>query len=132
MSAFLALQRVFAAHGIAGYPVNENKVPIIRNPQCLGIRGSTVLAEKFPHAHTLGFAAGKRNRITVVDIDSGDEAVACEARRVFGDTPFEVLTPSGGRHLYYRHNGEARRIRPVPEIDLLGSGAVIGGGLARG
>ena len=36
-----------------------------------------------------------------------------------------MLTPSGGRHLYYRYNGEARRIRPFPDVDILGGGNVV-------
>jgi hypothetical protein len=60
-----------------------------------------------------------------VDIDCPDERLVGEIEARFGVTPLQVLTPSGGRHLYYRYNGEARRIRPLPDVDVLGGGNVV-------
>ncbi|WP_395708533.1 bifunctional DNA primase/polymerase [Reyranella sp.] len=66
-----------------------------------------------------------RNGLTVVDIDSTDDRLVDECLARFGDTPLQVLTPSGGRHLYFRNNGETRRIRPLPDVDVLGAGNVV-------
>lgn len=43
-------------------------------------------------------------------------------------TPLHVLTPRGGRHLYFRFNGELRRIKPITDVDFLGSGPVVAAG----
>src|ERR1700674_3344004 len=106
---FCAMQKLYADHGIATYPIGENKKPVITNFQRVGLKGSRALAEKFTNADAFGFVAGERNRLTIVDVDSNDEALVYEVRGRFGDTPLQVITPSGGRHLYYRHNGERRR-----------------------
>jgi hypothetical protein len=128
MSAFADLQRVYAEHQIATYPLTEGKTPAIRGYASVGAGGSRQLAMKFPTATAAGFIAGSRNRLTVVDIDSPDERLVGEIQDRFGVTPFHVLTPSGGWHSYYRHAGEVRRIRPLPDVDILGAGSVVAAG----
>jgi hypothetical protein len=59
--------------------------------------------------------------VTIVDVD--DVSLLDEARNWFGQTPLESKTPKG-HHLWYRSNGEPRRIRPLGNdvgIDVLGS-----------
>ena len=64
------------------------------------------------------------NGTTVVDIDTQDEAEVQSAQEKFGASPVIVRTGGDKFHIYYRHNGERRRIRPFfgHEIDLLGEG----------
>jgi hypothetical protein len=62
--------------------------------------------------------------VTVVDVDAPELVAVALAR--FGDTPIKVRTPSGGMHLYYRANGEGRRIRLDDRaVDILGAGSMV-------
>jgi Bifunctional DNA primase/polymerase, N-terminal/Primase C terminal 1 (PriCT-1) len=123
--AFAQLQEVYAAHRVATYPLSENKMPAIRGYERIGVHGSAQLALKFAEVTAAGFLAGSRNRITVADIDTDDEKLVEEIENRYGATPLLVRTPSGGWHAYYRHAGEARRIRPLPDVDILGGGNVV-------
>lgn len=125
MTGFPSLQAAYAAHRVATYPLKQDKTPAVRSYDRIGAPFSAQLAMRFPGATAAGFVAGPRNRITVVDIDSTDDRLVDEMQARYGMTPLQVLTPSGGRHLYYRHNGEARRIRPLPNVDILGAGNVV-------
>jgi hypothetical protein len=125
---FPELQRAYAEHRVATYPLKQDKTPAIRGYNTVGAAGSQQLAMKFPTATACGFVAGHRNRLTVVDIDSPDERLVGEVQDRFGVTPFQVLTPSGGWHCYYRHAGEDRRIRPLQDVDILGGGNVVAAG----
>ena len=80
---------------------------------------------KFGDFMVAGFCAGRRNGITVIDIDTTDPKLVEEIERTAGPPPLHVLTPSGGRHLHYRHGGEQRRIRLLPDVDILGAGNVV-------
>src|SRR5262249_6690823 len=91
----------------------------------VGAKGSEQLAMKFPATLAAGFVAGRRNRLTVIDIDSADDRLLDEIQGRFGTTPLQVRTPSGGRHLDYRYGGEGRRIRPFPDVDVRGAGNVV-------
>jgi len=128
--AFPALQAMYAARRVATYPVTVDpdtghKKPAVAAYQRVGAPYSAQLALKFPDIMAAGFCAGLRNRLTIVDIDSTDDRLVDEIQRRYGVTPLQVVTPSGGRHLYYRHGGEARRIRPLPDVDILGAGNVV-------
>jgi hypothetical protein len=125
MGAFATIQATYAAHNIATYPLKADKTPAVRAYSRIGGPYSAQLALDYPDAAAAGFMAGPRNRVTVVDIDSPDDCLVGEIQDRFGVTPLQVLTPSGGRHLYYRHGGERRRIRPLPEVDILGGGNVV-------
>jgi hypothetical protein len=120
-------QAQYAKHGIATFPVNEEKKPLVSNYQKVGIKGAAKIAEKFCDAPGIGFMAGERSRITVIDIDERGEPPLIKAIERFGDTPLIERTASGKHHLYYRHNGELRSIRPESgvEIDILGGGVII-------
>ncbi|MDQ7251651.1 bifunctional DNA primase/polymerase [Dongia sedimenti] len=123
--AFAELQAAYSTQGVALYPLGHDKHPAIRGYEKVGTQGSSQLAMKFPAAEAAGFCAGRRNKLTVVDIDSTDDRLVDEIQARFGETPFQVVTPSGGRHLYYRHGNEPRQIRPLPDVDILGAGNVV-------
>ena len=128
---FGGAQPIYAAHGIATFPVKldaeGNKVPAITNYQRVGLPGSAALAERFGNASGLGFMTNARNRITVLDVDSTDERIFADAINYHGDTPVKVQTGSGKFHALYRFNGECRRIRKIGEapIDILGAGGYV-------
>jgi hypothetical protein len=120
-------QPEYARHGIATFPVGEEKLPAIRGWQKVGLRASTQLAQKFHDANAFAFLCGERNGLTVLDVDTTDERVLADALVRHGQSPIVVRTGSGKFHAYYRHNGEPRKIRPWPElpIDQLGGGIAL-------
>jgi hypothetical protein len=122
-------QGVYAAHRIATFPVTADKKPATKGYLRTGIRGSRELAQKprFRDANAFGFACGARNKITLVDVDSREERFVADALATYGKTPLIARTASGGHHLYYRHNGEGRQIRPVRDVplDILGGGYAV-------
>ena len=131
MGAFPEAVHMFAPLNVAVIPTQADapSVPRMRNGNKLGVRGSLELAKnpRFAEANA-GIWTGKRSGITVVDIDSNDPAIIAEAVARFGDTPLKVQTPSGGMHLYFRHNGEPRSIRPFGKefpVDTLGNGLCV-------
>jgi hypothetical protein len=115
---------VYAEHGIATFPIGPDKTPLLKGYLKVGTRASRQLTHKFASAPALGFACGPRNGLTVLDVDTQQESVLADALDRHGDTPLIVRT-GGGYHAYYRHNGERRRVRPEPEIDILGGGFAI-------
>src|SRR5262249_2047876 len=127
MTAFATIQREYAARGVVTYPLGEDKRPAIRAYDRVGRNGSAQLATKFADATAAGFCAGPKTKLTIVDIDSHDDQFVGEVRARYGASGFEVRTPSGGTHIYYRWNGERRRIRPLPNADILGAGNVVAG-----
>ena len=122
---FAAIQAAYAAHKVATYPLKEDKTPAVRHYNRIGAPYSAQLAMKFADAPAAGFYAGPLNGITVVDIDSTDTKLVDEIEKRAGRSPLHVLTPSGGRHLYYQYAGEGRRIKPLPDVDVLGAGNVV-------
>src|SRR5262249_6783728 len=100
---------------------------MVSNYAKFGLRGSAELVRKFGTATGIGFMAGERSRISVVDIDTRNETVLADALDRHGQTPIIARTGSGKFHAYYRHNGEHRMIRPEGDrpIDILGGGIVI-------
>ena len=127
MGVFANYQPVYAEHGIATFPLNDNKRPAVKGWNKIGLPASAKFAAKFTEANALGFLTNKRNGLTVLDIDTTDEKVLSDALALHGETPMIVRTASGKAHAYYRHNGERRRIRPwdgLP-IDVLGVGGLV-------
>jgi hypothetical protein len=64
--------------------------------------------------------------VTVVDIDDPSLVEAMLER--FGPTPLRTRTPSGGVHLWYRHNGERNRNLRASEnldVDIKGFNGII-------
>jgi hypothetical protein len=128
--AFAEWQGRYAAHGVAIFPVaiaDGDKRPAIRGWQHVGLRGAEQLVLKFADAQSFGFACGRRNRLTIVDMDSTDDAIVREGEQLFGRSPLLWRTGSGKFAAAYRFNGEDRRIRPIPAlpIDLLGAGMCV-------
>ena len=126
MTAFAEWQPRYAEHGVATFPVLGKKPCVTRYLQ-IGHGASAQLAMKFPDSEAFGFALGARSRITVLDIDTPDERVLADALNRHGPTPVIVRSGSGHFHLWYRHNGERRRIRPDPRtpVDILGGGFAV-------
>lgn len=123
---FAKWQPIYAEAGIATFPVDGHaKKPAVGNYLKGGLPASREWARKFSDASALGIACGRRNRLTVLDIDSPDEGLLGRALDKFGDTPIIIRTASGKFHAWYRHNGEGRKIRtamPGEPVDVLGNG----------
>jgi hypothetical protein len=131
-NVFSEYQPRYAAVGIPTFPchIAEQKKPLVRNYQRMGLPASHQLVMKGFDGKGLACMAGQRNKLTVVDIDAHGhegERLLEDAQYTYGRSRFIVRTGSGGFHAYYRYAGEARRIRPDPRqpIDLLGAGVVI-------
>jgi hypothetical protein len=78
----------------------------------------------FPSAN-IGIIAGKISNLTVIDCDNLNLSIE-ELQKEFGESPFIVSTPSGGKHLYYSSNQEAKKINfDGRKIDLIAQGAFI-------
>ena len=129
----------YAERGIATFPVRfierngkVDKVPAVCGYMRLGLRGSTELTRKFADADGIGFVLGSRNKIAVVDVDTTDENVVADVFDCYGPSPLVARSPSGGHHVYYRHNGrQHRRIRDPfwqergAPVDVLGNGFIV-------
>lgn len=130
MSAFADWQPRYAEHGIATFPVvisETDKRPAVKGYLRLGQDVSGQLAMKFADADALGFALGRRSRVSVLDVDTPDERVLADALGRHGDTPIIVRSGSGNFQAWYRHNEEGRKIRPFAKlpIDVLGAGYIV-------
>jgi Bifunctional DNA primase/polymerase, N-terminal len=110
--AFSQAAEVLWRAGLAGMPVggNDGKQPLVasftkwkRRP---GLATICKWVDKYPDAN-VGIVTGPLSGVSVVDIDSADPIVQRAIVERFGDTPLKTRTPSGGLHLWYRHNGEA-------------------------
>jgi hypothetical protein len=117
-------QGKYAEHNIITFPVKaDDKKPAVSHFLKAGMRASAAWASRPQFAHyAIGFSPGKRNGITVLDVDTTDEGVLQEALDRHGDTPIVIKTASGKAHAWYQYNGERRCIRPwegLP-IDVLG------------
>lgn len=125
-AVFAEWQPRYAAVGLPTFPVS-GKRPLIRGYLKISLLGSAELAKKFPNAAAIGVPLGKRTNLTVLDVDATDENVLHEVMSQYGDTPFIVRTGSGHFQAWYRHNGEPRSIRPIPDlpVDILGGGFVV-------
>lgn len=122
---FAEWQPRYAEAGICTFPVHDKR-PAVKGYLRLGSRTSEQLALKFANDNAFGFAC-KRSRITVLDVDTPDERVLADALAEHGQTPIIVRSGSGHWQAWYRHDGEARRVRPSPDkpIDILGDGFVV-------
>ena len=114
--------------GLATIPVEpESKKPLVmgfqnwrKAPSANSIEGWW---QKYPEAG-LGIPTGRLNQLTVVDVD--DRGLIEDALIRFGSTPLQVSTPSGGRHLYYKHAGERNAVRVHDcKIDVRGQGGFV-------
>ena len=126
MGVFAEYQPLYATHNIPTFPV-QGKKPAVKGYAKAGTNISQQWALDFPEVDALAFMAGGRTRISVVDVDSTDESLLSDTLKRYGEAPIMVRTSSGGCHLWYRFNGEERKIRPDPDVpvDLLGGGVVV-------
>jgi hypothetical protein len=131
MGVFAEWQPRYAEHGIATFPAIDKK-PAVRGWHRITPRASAQLAFRFTDAREIAFCAGKGSGITVVDVDTRDEAAWRDAVRRFGETRIMVRTGSGNLQLWYRYAGEGRKIRVEGCVDILGSGQVLAPPSERG
>jgi hypothetical protein len=128
MAAFTDAAATWIAAGVVPLPLGgvDGKRPLVSHPAKLGRRAALDIAGRpqFADAPGLGFWCGERNGLTVLDIDSSTDSELQYAIDTYGDSPVIVRTASNKAHLYFRHNGERRRIRPdrAHDIDILGEG----------
>jgi hypothetical protein len=69
-----------------------------------GLRASAEIARKYADAPAIGFMAGKRNRITIGDVDEVGEKPLQRFLDRHGPSPVIARTTSGKHHVWYRHN----------------------------
>lgn len=133
MGVFAEWQPAYAEAGIATFPVvieteTNRKKPTVGNYQRAGRRASAQWALKFPEVNALGFLCGERNGLTIADIDTPDERVLAEVEARLGRSSIIARTASGKFHVWYRHNGERRKIRAPGfsgPVDILGGGFAV-------
>jgi hypothetical protein len=111
LSSYGVQQPIYAERGITLIPCGPNKTPLVKNPQKFGRDASAEITSKFSEATAFGYYCGRRNGITVLDIDTTDERVLADAINRHGQTPIVVRTGSGKFHALYRFNNERRAIR---------------------
>lgn len=109
LSPFIAEADRMAGLGLIPIPCRSDdpKKPLMswrtlrKAPTLLGLKR---LLDDNPNAN-IGMLTGRGPRpVTVVDID--DRALVDQVIALFGPTPVQVETPSGGLHLWYRYDGE--------------------------
>jgi hypothetical protein len=133
---FTEWQAEYAARGLPTFPINpiadggKTKRPSVPGYTNVTLDLSRQYAFKFTKAKGIACMAGARNRLLLIDVDArGADAdrLAADAQCRYGRSRFITRTGRDGRHLYYRWNGEARKIRPDPScpIDILGGGVVV-------
>src|SRR5437868_7031515 len=129
--SFRDWQPLYADHGIPTFPVQiapGAKKPMVSNYGRFGLPASSKIARKFPDATAIGFMAGRRTGLTILDVDTADERVLADALDRYGPTPVIIRPGSGKFHAWSRHNGEKhliRKLEPGKPIDLLASGFVV-------
>ena len=128
MGVFGEWQPQYAEAGLVTFPLDiTRKAPAVGNYLKAGLPASNHWATKFADVTAPGIVCGKRNRLTVLDIDEPCENLLADAQTRFGASPVIARTASGKFHAYYRHNGEKRKIRGVIDgraVDLLGAGGM--------
>ncbi|WMS43442.1 bifunctional DNA primase/polymerase [Acuticoccus sp. MNP-M23] len=123
---FAAHADAYSAAGLPCFPVDtRRKRPAVRNWQRATPRSARAWAEKFPHADGLGVVMGEASGLTEIDVDIVGDAALGAALERFGESPITIRTASGKSKIWYRHNGERRLIRPVVNVDVLGSGFTV-------
>lgn len=121
----------FGGRGIPVIPTHRDRpsVPMVKKPASLGIQAARNLAgrQRFEDANA-GVWCGARSGLTIIDIDDDSQVALDAAIERFGASRIIAQTPSGGWHLYYRHDGERRAIRPFGiecHLDILGNGLAV-------
>lgn len=130
-NTFRDWQPRYAERNIPTFPIEiglDTKKPMVSNYYRFGLPASADIARKFPEATAIGFMAGSRTGLTVLDVDTTDERVLADALDRHGQTPIIVRSGSGHHQAWYRHNGEGRHVRAFgldTPIDILGAGFVV-------
>lgn len=118
----------FYEMGMSVLPAN-GKIPAIRRwkPYQKKIVSERTLenwCERKPQCN-LAIVTGALSGITVLDSDDPNISTG-DLMKQYGYTPLVVKTPSGGHHLYYRHNGERNATRVGGRrIDIRGEGGYV-------
>lgn len=124
----------FIDHNLAVFPTNgaKGQTPCIKGWNKIGLKGSRALLSKGSFDHdNIGIVCGERAGLTIVDIDTPGERALTDALSHFGDSPVVIRTGSGKHHVYYKHNGERRQIKPFKNdeklagVDILGTGGYV-------
>lgn len=124
---FARFQPEYAARGIPTFPVADKK-PIVRRYNRIGLPASAELARKHPDASGFGCMMGPRTGLTIVDVDARGkegERLLTTLQDKYGQAKVIVRTGSDGFHAYYRHNGESRKTKAEPNVDILGGGFAV-------
>lgn len=104
----------------------DGKRPLVpwKQYQSEPIADDTIItwSRQFPNAN-IGIIAGTASNLTIVDCDNPELSIQ-ELEDEFGISNFIVATPSGGKHLYYKHSGEASGIIRA-KIDIKAQGGLI-------
>jgi hypothetical protein len=93
---FLEWQAEYASKNIATFPVSitdEGKRPLVSHYQRIGLPASAQVARRFANARGIGFMAGSRNNITVLDIDEPGDKPLQRALDRHGETPITSDLP---------------------------------------
>ena len=110
----------YAELGLISIPVDRKKRPRVKGWEKLGVESYRKLLIAHADAN-IALLDGTRGGLTRVDIDDAKMLNECLER--FGETPVITKTPSGGFHLFYRSNGESRKLGVEgKKIDILGHG----------
>jgi hypothetical protein len=127
---FGSWQPKYAEQGLPTFPLNNDKIPAVRNYGKIGLTASRMFASqpRFAEATRIGSVCGKRTKLTGLDVDTTDERILRDCLDRHGNTAIIVKTASGKFHAWYKWNGERRRIRPwgpqLP-VDLIGGGVLV-------
>lgn len=130
MGVYAQHAQAYADAGLPVFPVNtRDKRPAVRGWQGASAHQARRWAvnARLGESDGLGIVMGKPSGITEIDVDAVGDAWVSAALERFGDTPVVIHTASGKAKLWYRHNGEGRRVRPFngQPIDVLGDGFTI-------
>lgn len=120
----------FIDAGLPVFPVDtREKRPAVKGWQDTTLKHARAWAghPTLSKADGVGMLVGSPSGVTEVDVDAVGDAWIGAALDRFGETPVMIRTASGKGKLWYRHNGEGRQIRPIPNepIDILGDGFTV-------
>jgi bifunctional DNA primase/polymerase-like protein len=126
--------RSYARRGWRVFPLKSDTLtPEIREWQHRADTYAETLyhwSRKWPDAK-VGIATGAQSNLVVIDVDVPDgEATLAKLEAEHGELPQtrEVSTPSGGRHLYFRHPGgyvKCSASKLGADLDVRGDGGYI-------
>src|SRR4051794_39005131 len=98
MGIFTDWQPRYARHGVPTFPVTVGanaKRPLVKSYLETDGGRSAGFLRKFGDAKSFGFACGPRSGLTIVDLDSTDDAIVAEGAKLFGQSPLVWRTGGG-------------------------------------